>query len=177
MSPFRIYDTLLFSDLIPSSSTIDWFHCWEFFWFLRRHWDILLLFSHSHHTFNILGWVKIYIGFYKCFWSGTCGKEDHPQKNHFGFLWQSYKKKFCLPNCYALPNFFALLQIVTPSYTIVMPCQIVMPGTNWYAFLPNCYSLSNWSGHPNWYVLLPNCYALPNCVFAKTESISLPLLQ
>ena len=65
----------------------------------------------------------------KCSWSGTCGKEDHPQKTHFGFLWQSYKSFFVFAYllCYDLPNFYALLQIVIPSYTIVMPCQIGMP--------------------------------------------------
>ena len=65
----------------------------------------------------------------KCCWSGTCGKEDHPQKTHFGFLWQSYKSFFVFAYllCYALPNSYALLQIVFPSYTIVMTCQIGMP--------------------------------------------------
>ena len=65
----------------------------------------------------------------KCSWSGTCGKEDHPQKTHFGFLWQSYKSFFVFAYllCYALPNSYALLQIVFPSYTIVMTCQIGMP--------------------------------------------------
>ena len=65
----------------------------------------------------------------KCSWSGTFGKEDHPQKTHFGFFVAVLQKFFVFAYllCYDLPNFYALLQIVIPSYTIVMPCQIGMP--------------------------------------------------
>ena len=65
----------------------------------------------------------------KCSWSGTFGKEDHPQKTHFGFFVAVLQKFFVFAYllCYDLPNFYALLQISIPSYTIVMTCQIGMP--------------------------------------------------
>ena len=90
----------------------------------------------------------------KCSWSGTFGKEDHPQKTHFGFFVAVLQKFFVFAYllCYDLPNFYALLQIVIPSYTIVMPIQIDMPS----------------------YQIVMPCQIV--CL-QKPESISLPLQQ